>query len=186
MFYLIMNVFPYSGFMALHLLNTNTNTNSGGVPPLEEFRVQRGIDIEIDRDDDDHHHHNHHSHNHIHNTSRRNSIRVYAASDIGPFAGLLASSFRLGRIPTAIAWGRCADVYGRKFALVASGVAMVAGNLLLGLAPTFVSAVGIRFCTGLCNGTMVVVRTSISEIAGGDSALEARGVAMMSSMSGYG
>jgi MFS family permease len=178
MFYLIMNVFPYSGFMALHLLNTNTN--SGDVPPLEEFRVQRGIDIEIEIDRDDDHSH-HHSHNNIHNNSR-----VYAASDIGPFAGLLASSFRLGRIPTAIAWGRCADVYGRKFALVASGVAMVAGNLLLGLAPTFVSAVGIRFCTGLCNGTMVVVRTSISEIAGGDSALEARGVAMMSSMSGYG
>lgn len=162
MFYLIMNVFPYSGFMALHLLN-------GPGAPSEEVAV--GSENE----------------NHLYEGDQTNShIILYVASNIGPFAGLLASSFRLGRIPTAIAWGRCADVYGRKFALVASIVAMVAGNLLFGLAPTFATAVAIRFCTGLCNGTMVVVRTSISEIARGDPKLEAKGVALMSSMSGYG
>ena len=147
MFYLITNVFPYSGFMALHLLNGNSETLGG-----EESRQKM----------------------------------VYVAANIGPYAGLLASSFRLGRVPTAIPWGRCADVYGRKFALAVGTAAMVVGHLLFGLAPTFAAAVGIRFCTGLMNGTMVVARTAISEIAEGDPDLESLGVAMISSMSGYG
>uniref|UniRef100_A0A7S4AM18 Major facilitator superfamily (MFS) profile domain-containing protein n=1 Tax=Pseudo-nitzschia australis TaxID=44445 RepID=A0A7S4AM18_9STRA len=153
MFYLIMNVFPYSGFMALHLLNGKEQ---------DQDRAQK----------------------HAHSSS--SDYYYYTAATIGPYAGILVSSFRLGRIPTAIAWGRCADVYGRKFALVVGLVAMILGNLLFGLAPTFVSAVVIRFVTGLLNGTMVVVRTAISEISRGDSRLESRGVAMMSSMSGYG
>eukprot|EP00536_Pseudo-nitzschia_multiseries_P001141 jgi/Psemu1/250246/estExt_Genewise1Plus.C_140103 len=119
-------------------------------------------------------------------SSSYSSVYYYTAATIGPYAGILASSFRLGRIPTAIPWGQCADVYGRKFALVVGVLAMVVGNLLFGLAPTFAWAVAIRFVNGLLNGTMVVARTSITEIAHGDPKLEARGVAMMSSMSGYG
>ena len=150
MFYLIMNVFPYSGFMALHLLNGE----------LQE---------ENDGNDNDMQH----------------RVLYVTAAAIGPYAGLLASSFRLGRIPTAIPWGWCADVYGRKFILIIGILAMIAGNLLFALAPTFLAAVGIRFCTGLLNGTMVVVRTSISEIAREDPKLESRGVAMLSGVSGY-
>lgn len=146
MFYLIMNVFPYSGFMALHLKNGALKLDDGyGKDQLP-----------------------------------------YVAANIGPYAGILASSFRLGRIPTAIAWGRFADVYGRKFALCASTLALVAGNLLFGLAPTFATAVAVRFCAGFLNGTVVVARTAISEIAMGDPKLETRGVAMFSSMSGFG
>lgn len=143
MFYLIMNVFPYSGFLALHLLNGNGNDI-----PQDEV--------------------------------------LYTAATIGPYAGILVSSFRLGRIPTAIAWGNCADVYGRKFVLVIGLVAMVVGNVAFGIAPSYKTAVFIRFFIGLLNGTMVVVRTSISEIAKGNSKLESKGVAMMSSMPGYG
>ena len=141
MFYLIMNVFPYSGFLAMHLLNDDDNNDQ--------------------------------------------SI-LYTAATIGPYAGILVSSFRLGRIPTAIAWGKCADIYGRKFVLVVGLVAMVVGNFAFGVAPTFTSAVLIRFVMGILNGTMVIVRTAISEISKGDSKLESKGVAMMSSMSGYG
>ncbi len=148
MFYLIMNVFPYSGFMALHLLNGRSQNDNDG-------------------DDTQH------------------RILHITAAAIGPYAGILASSFRLGRIPTAISWGRCADIYGRKFALIIGILAMIAGNILFALAPTFAVAVGIRFSAGLLNGTMVVVRTSISEIAWGDRNLETKGVAMMSSVSGY-
>eukprot|EP00535_Pseudo-nitzschia_heimii_P006631 CAMPEP_0197179032 /NCGR_PEP_ID=MMETSP1423-20130617/4105_1 /TAXON_ID=476441 /ORGANISM="Pseudo-nitzschia heimii, Strain UNC1101" /LENGTH=590 /DNA_ID=CAMNT_0042628877 /DNA_START=203 /DNA_END=1975 /DNA_ORIENTATION=- len=156
MFYLITNVFPYSGFFALHLLNGKSATfggEDGDAPDRDGNHPQK---------------------------------MLYVAANIGPYAGLLASSFRLGRVPTAIPWGRCADVYGRKFALVVGIVAMVVGNLLFGLAPSFATAVGIRFCTGLMNGTMVVARTAISEIAEGDPELESMGVAMMSSMVGYG
>lgn len=148
MFYLIMNVFPYSGFMALHLLNGKTEN-------------------ENDR-----------------NNTKHQILHVTAAT-IGPYAGILASSFRLGRIPTAILWGRCADIYGRKFSLVVCTLAMIAGNILFALAPTFSVAVAVRFGAGLLNGTMVIVRTSISEIAWGDRELESRGVAMLSSVSGY-
>ena len=148
MFYLIMNVFPYSGFMALHLLNGEVLEDSNG------------------------------------DSTGHNGHYITAAA-IGPYAGILASSFRLGRIPTAIPWGRCADVYGRKFTLIVGILAMIAGNILFAIAPTFSIAVGIRFCTGLLNGTMVVARTSISEIAKGDPKLESRGVAIFSSVSGY-
>jgi len=148
MFYLIMNVFPYSGFMALHLLNGKTQNENDG------------------------------------NDIQHRILHISAAT-IGPYAGILASSFRLGRIPTAIPWGRCADIYGRKFALVVCTMAMIAGNILFALAPTFSLAVAVRCCTGLLNGTMVIVRTSISEIAWGDRKLESRGVAMLSSVSGY-
>ena len=72
MFYFVMNVFPYSGFMALHLLNKN-----------------------IDNDNND-----------IDNPT------YYTAATIGPHAGVIASAFQIGRVPSAILWGKCADVYG--------------------------------------------------------------------------
>ena len=154
MYYLTMNVFPYSGFMALHLLNQEEESSGSDIPTT---------------------------------TDSMNNTIYYTAATIGPYAGVLAASFRLGRIPTAFLWGTIADKYGRKFVAIVSGIGILVGHLAFGIAPSFRSAVTIRFMTGILNGTVVAVRTSITEIARGDKKLESRGVAMMSSsMSGYG
>ena len=47
-------------------------------------------------------------------------------------------------------------------------------------------AVTVRFCTGFMNGTMIVARTQISELAKGDSELESKGMGVLMSMVGYG
>ena len=142
MFYFIMNVFPYSGFFALHLLN-NENSSDGDGPR-------------------------------------------FTAATIGPYAGTMAAAFRLGRVGTAVPWGKCADVYGRKFVLVVGCASNAICGLMFAFATSFRVAVAARCIAGLLCGTMVAARTAVSEIPKGNSELEKKGIALLSTMSGYG
>jgi MFS family permease len=105
--------------------------------------------------------------------------------NVGLYAGILTSSFMIGRALTAIHWGAMADTYGRKFVLLVTLTTSVVGSIAFGLSTTFYSALAVRFTMGLFNGTMVVVRTMISELAGGDKETESKGVALLFSMIGY-
>jgi len=130
MFYLLMNCFPYSGFMAMSL-----------VPGLTE-------------------------------------------ESAGTYAGILSSSFMVGRAISSYPWGKIADVYGRKFVLVVSLLNSAVLSLAFGMSPTFFWAVACRFFMGLGNGIMLIARTSVSELARGDHELEARGMGLLMSMVG--
>lgn len=130
MFYLLMNCFPYSGFMAMQL-----------VPGLTE-------------------------------------------ESAGTYAGILSSSFMVGRAFSSYPWGKIADVYGRKFVLVVSLLNSAIFSLAFGLSPTFAWAVASRFLMGIGNGIMLIARTSVSELARGDHELESKGMGLIMSMVG--
>jgi MFS family permease len=97
----------------------------------------------------------------------------------GLYAGILTSSFMVGRAVTAIFWGTVADTYGRKLVLVITLIASAVGSIVFGLSTSFTAALLVRFVMGMLNGTMVVGRTMISEIAGGDKEQESKGTAQL-------
>jgi MFS family permease len=106
-------------------------------------------------------------------------------TNAGLYAGILTSSFMVGRAVTAIHWGAMADIYGRKFVLLVTLITSLVGSLVFGLSSNFYVALAVRFTMGLFNGTMVVVQTMISELARGDREAESKGVALLFSMIGY-
>jgi MFS family permease len=120
--WLLISVFPYSGFMAIDL-----------IPEVNE-------------------------------------------ENAGSYAGMIASSFMIGRALSSYGWGKLADIYGRKFVLFASLGLSCLFSLLFGMAPTFGLALVWRFMLGLGNGIMGTAKTTISEIAQGNKKLETRGM----------
>jgi MFS family permease len=94
----------------------------------------------------------------------------------GSYAGMISSSFFLGRALSSYGWGKLADIYGRKFVLFASLGLSCIFSLLFGMAPTFGLALVWRFILGLGNGIMGTAKTTISEIAYGNQKLETRGM----------
>jgi MFS family permease len=132
MFYTIFNCFPYSGFMAMQLVDGLTHETAG------------------------------------------------------TYAGILSSSFMIGRAFSSYAWGKLADIYGRKLVLIISLVNSALFSIAFGFSPTFSWAIGSRFFMGLGNGIMLIARTSSSELARGDRELESRSMGLIMSMVGYG
>ena len=94
----------------------------------------------------------------------------------GSYAGMIASSFMIGRALSSYGWGKLADIYGRKFVLFASLGLSCLFSLLFGMAPTFGSALVWRFMLGLGNGIIGTAKTTTSEIAHGNQKLETRGM----------
>lgn len=104
----------------------------------------------------------------------------------GTYAGMLSSSFMVGRTLSSFPWGVAADTYGRRFVLVFSLANSALLSVLFGLSSSFWWAMTVRFLMGLGNGTMLVARTLVSELARGDKDLEAKSMGAVMSMVGYG
>ena len=130
--YLLVGVFPYSGFMAMHL-----------VPNLNEETA-------------------------------------------GSYAGLIASSFMVGRTFSSFEWGKIADRYGRVFVIKASLLLSAVFSILFGLSPTFYMALFLRSMLGLSNGLIGPIKTLICEISQGDKTKETQMMALIMGMWGYG
>lgn len=108
---------------------------------------------------------------------------------VGLYAGVLSSSFMLGRAATSVAWGRAADRYGRRAVLLTSLLLSAVLSLAFGLVQTsFVAAVVIRCLLGCVNGIVLVTKTLVSELGdssdGGD--VEARRMGLVLGMWGWG
>jgi len=106
--------------------------------------------------------------------------------NVGRYAGLIASSFMLGRALTSIFWGRVADVYGRVTVLQISLLLSCVFSLLFGVVSTFAGALAIRFLLGLSNGLLLSVKTMVSELAHGDEKREAKMMSLVLAMWGVG
>ena len=130
--YLLVGVFPYSGFLAMHL-----------VPSLNEETV-------------------------------------------GMYAGLIASSFVMGRTVTSFVWGKAADRCGRLFTIQASMLLSAIFSVLFGLAPTLPLALTARFALGLSNGIIGSVKTIIAKLSHGDRSRETNAMAIVMGMWGCG
>ncbi|KAI1147977.1 major facilitator superfamily transporter [Nemania diffusa] len=88
-----------------------------------------------------------------------------AEEDMGFYSGLIESLFSLTQMTVMVAWGRAADRVGRKPVLVASLAGVAASMALFGLAKTIWQMVLFRCLAGVFAGTIVTVRTMISELS---------------------
>eukprot|EP00816_Leptocylindrus_hargravesii_P007911 CAMPEP_0196824482 /NCGR_PEP_ID=MMETSP1362-20130617/92012_1 /TAXON_ID=163516 /ORGANISM="Leptocylindrus danicus, Strain CCMP1856" /LENGTH=130 /DNA_ID=CAMNT_0042204751 /DNA_START=45 /DNA_END=434 /DNA_ORIENTATION=+ len=116
--YILISVFPYSGYLAMHL-----------IPGLN-------------------------------------------SDDAGNYAGLVSSSFMIGRTLSSFEWGRASDKYGRKKVIQALLLLLAAFSVLFGMAPTMRLALFWRCMLGASNGIMSSVKTVLSEYPRGDKKLE--------------
>ena len=86
----------------------------------------------------------------------------------GPYAALLATSFMIGRTVAAVPWGGLADVYGRKWVLIASLLGSGLSSLWFGMCSRYGGiggAVVARGVMGALNSTVGVSKTMASELA---------------------
>ena len=104
----------------------------------------------------------------------------------GSYAGLLASSFNFGRMVTAYGWGKVADTYGRKTALIASLGLSCLLSMLFGLAPSFARALLVRFSIGMSNGIVGTNKTLVSDLGRGNEKDEARTMSLVLGMWAWG
>jgi MFS family permease len=127
--YLMISMFPYSGFMVLHILPDSAK-------------------VTVDT--------------------------------VGSYAGLLASSFMIGRMITSYAWGMLGDIYGRT--LLLAGMC----SLFFGCSQTWIAALFWRFCAGMSNGTLSVTKTMVTEISSEDETMERRMMGIVVGMRSWG
>ncbi|EJU02927.1 MFS general substrate transporter [Dacryopinax primogenitus] len=92
----------------------------------------------------------------------RNGIGV-PSSDVGFWSGLIEGAFALTQTVFMPVWGKIADRYGRKWVLVLSLVGVVVASVLFGLARNVGEMIAIRCFEGIFAGTLVTVRTMVTE-----------------------
>ncbi|KAI5918829.1 major facilitator superfamily transporter [Camillea tinctor] len=95
-----------------------------------------------------------------HMVQRNGALRE---ADVGFYSGLIESLFSLTQMLVMVPWGRAADRVGRKPVLVFSLAGVALSTCLFGLARSIWQMVLFRCLAGVFAGTIVTVRTMISE-----------------------
>lgn len=88
-----------------------------------------------------------------------------ADADVGFYSGLIESLFSLTQVAVMIFWGKAADTFGRKPVLVFSLIGVTITTSIFGLAKTLGQMILFRSMAGVFGGTIVVIRTMISELS---------------------
>ena len=91
-----------------------------------------------------------------------NAINVEQA---GPYAAFLTTSFMIGRTFTAHYWGKLADIYGRRAALMISLIGSGCACIWFGITSTYFGAVLARGVIGAWNSIVGVTKTLATELA---------------------
>ena len=86
-----------------------------------------------------------------------------ADTDAGFYSGLIESLFSLTQMVVMIQWGKAADRFGRKPVLVFSLVGVSLATALFGMARTIWQMILFRCLAGVFAGSIVTIRTMISE-----------------------
>ncbi|KAK3990338.1 protein zinc induced facilitator-LIKE 1 [Cladorrhinum sp. PSN332] len=86
-----------------------------------------------------------------------------ADADVGFYSGLIESLFSLTQMLVMIFWGRASDRFGRKPILVTSLIGVSLATTLFGTARTIAQMIAYRCLAGVFAGTIVTIRTMISE-----------------------
>ncbi|MCJ1225831.1 hypothetical protein MMC12_002480 [Toensbergia leucococca] len=84
-------------------------------------------------------------------------------ADVGFYSGLIESLFSLTQMTLMISWGRAADRLGRKPVLIYSLVGVSIATALFGLSKNIWQMILFRCLAGVFAGTVVTIRTMISE-----------------------
>ena len=72
-------------------------------------------------------------------------------------SGFIASGMMAGRFFSSVPWGRFADIYGRKPALISGCMSISAFSIMFGMSTSLVTAVIARFLLGLFNPVWLVL-----------------------------
>lgn len=88
-----------------------------------------------------------------------------ANSDVGFYSGLVESLFSLTQAAVMVFWGKAADTIGRKPVLVSSLVGVSIATSIFGMARTIWQMILFRCIAGVFAGTIVTIRTMLSEIS---------------------
>lgn len=104
----------------------------------------------------------------------------------GSRAGLISSAYMIGRTFSAFAWGKIADTIGRKFVFYCGFFIPAVFSVWFGLATSFNTALFARFMMGVGNGLILAAKTTVSELAKGNEAFEAKGMGLVMGMWGWG
>ncbi|KAK5477745.1 hypothetical protein LTR55_008337 [Exophiala xenobiotica] len=86
-----------------------------------------------------------------------------AEENVGFYSGLIESLFSLTQMVLMIPWGWAADYWGRKPILVSSLAGVAVATAIFGLSKTIWQMIVFRCFAGLFAGTIVTIRTMISE-----------------------
>ncbi|KAI1193436.1 major facilitator superfamily transporter [Nemania serpens] len=86
-------------------------------------------------------------------------------ADMGFYSGLIESLFSLTQMLVMVAWGRAADRVGRKPVLVFSLAGVAVSTALFGMARSIPQMILFRCAAGVFAGSIVTVRTMISELS---------------------
>ena len=86
-----------------------------------------------------------------------------ADADVGFYSGLIESLFSLTQMLVMILWGKASDRFGRKPVLVFSLVGVTCATALFGMATTLWEMILFRCLAGVFAGTIVTIRTMLSE-----------------------
>ncbi|KAJ4480158.1 major facilitator superfamily transporter [Lentinula aciculospora] len=96
---------------------------------------------------------------------------------VGYYAGLIESLFFVTEAMTVFQWSRASDHIGRKPILLIGLAGSMVSMLLFGLSKTFWTLVISRCLTGLLNGNIGVMKSTIGDLT--DSSNRAEGVSML-------
>ncbi|KAJ4397065.1 hypothetical protein N0V93_001289 [Gnomoniopsis smithogilvyi] len=88
-----------------------------------------------------------------------------AAADVGFYSGLIESLFSLTQASVMILWGKASDRIGRKPVLVFSIIGVSIATSIFGLAKTLEQMILFRCIAGVFAGTIVTIRTMLSEVS---------------------
>lgn len=88
-----------------------------------------------------------------------------AHTDVGFYSGLIESLFSLTQALVMIFWGRAADSLGRKPILVSSLVGVSVATSIFGMAKTLGQMILFRCIAGVFAGTIVTIRTMLTELS---------------------
>ncbi|KAF1935856.1 MFS general substrate transporter [Clathrospora elynae] len=83
--------------------------------------------------------------------------------DVGFYSGLIESLFSLTQMCVMIFWGKASDRFGRKPVLVTSLLGLAVATTLFGMSQSLWQMVLFRCLAGIFAGTIVTVRTMLSE-----------------------
>lgn len=88
-----------------------------------------------------------------------------AEEDVGFYSGLIESLFSLTQLMVMIFWGKAADTLGRKPVLVFSLVGVSVATSIFGMAKTIWQMILFRCLAGVFAGTIVTIRTMLTELS---------------------
>lgn len=105
-------------------------------------------------------------------------------TEVGFYAGMLASSFSFAQFISSFWWGVWSDKVGRKRVLMVGMAGSLVSVLMFGLSVNFAWALITRTIHGLLNGNLAVARSYIGDVTDGTN--QARAMSVTSLIYGLG